>query len=238
MRQLATLLRCLKADVGASVNVDGDRVGFVTAEGAALSEEATLPLVAMSRLARRPGPVVTNLSTSRMVESVAREFGQTVMRTFVGEGYVIDRGMAEGAVLAGEGNGGVASLPASMTFDALLSLGLVLELMARSGDTLAALNARLPSCEIRKGELLLAPDRVYKALDGFREQYADRSPDCLDGVRVDWEDAWLHVRASNTEPLLRVIVEADTAERADTLFDDAMSYARRQAAGQRERQNA
>lgn len=233
MRQLATLLRCLKADVGAGVNVDGDRIGFVTAEGAALSEECTLPLAAMSRLARRPGPVVTNLSTSRMIEAVAAPYEQPVVRTFVGEGHVLDRGMAEGAAIAGEGCGGVAALPAGMTFDALLTLGQILEMMARTGESLADLAARLPQYAMRKGELLLPPDLVYRALDAFRTQYENERPDCLDGVRVEWTDAWLHARASNTEPLLRIIVEADSAERADSLFDGAMADARRLALGQR-----
>jgi phosphomannomutase len=153
-----------------------------------------------------------------------------VVRITVGEGYVIDRGLAEGAVLAGEGNGGAASLPASMMFDGLLTLGLILEAMAAEDATLADLAARLPRYEMRKGEVLLSPDVVYRAVEGFRTRYADGAPDLTDGVRVEWPDAWLHVRASNTEPLLRVIAEADSAERADELFDDAISYARRLAA--------
>lgn len=227
MRQLATLLRCLKADLGAAVNVDGDRVAFVTADGEALSEECTLPLAALSRLERRPGPIVTNLSTSRMVEEVARPFGAAVARTSVGEGYVMDRGLADGAVLAGEGNGGVAALPATTMFDALLTLGVVLEAMAHSGASLADYAARLPRYAMRKGEAPLPPDMVYRAVDSFRALYEERHPSSLDGVRVEWDDAWLHVRASNTEPLLRVIVEADTDARADALFDQAMAHARR-----------
>lgn len=232
MRQLAALMRCLSADLGAAINIDGDRIGFVTADGVALSEEHTLPLAARNRLARRPGPIVTNLSTSRMVEAVARPHGQPVLRTLVGEGYVMDRGLEAGAALAGEGCGAVAALPISTTFDGLLTLGQILELMATTGESLAALANELPQMEMRKGELTCPPDLVYWVLDGFRAQFADRAPDCTDGVRVDWEDAWLHVRASNTEPLLRVIVEAKTAERADMLFQDAMTYARRLAFGQ------
>ncbi|HXK60548.1 MAG TPA: phosphoglucosamine mutase [Acidobacteriota bacterium] len=96
MRQLASLMRCLQADFGAALNIDGDRIGFVTGEGVALSEEHTLPLTARIRLRRRPGPVVTNFSTSRMVEEVAAQYGQTVIRTAVGESHVIDQGLAEG----------------------------------------------------------------------------------------------------------------------------------------------
>lgn len=226
MRQLGTLMRCLQADFGAAINVDGDRLGFVTSKGLALSEEHTLPLAARIRLTRRPGPVATNLSTSRMIDALAGEFGQKVIRTAVGESHVIDQGLTENAVLAGEGNGGVAALPSSMTFDALLTLGLVLEEMALTGETLEGLVSRLPRYVMRKQELACPPNLVYKVLDRFRYHYSRESPDCTDGVRVVRQDVWLHIRASNTEPLLRIIVEAEDAARADSVMDEALTYAR------------
>jgi len=226
MRQLAALMRLFSADFGAALNVDGDRIGFVTSRGIALSEEYTLPLAARILLARRPGPVVTNHSTSRMIDALAGEFGQKVIRAPVGESHVIDQGMTENAVLAGEGNGGVAALPSSMTFDALLTLGLVLEQMATSGESLESLVERLPRYIMRKQELACPPNLVYKVLDRFRYHYAREMSDCADGVRVAWPDAWLHIRASNTEPLLRIIVEAEIAIRADSVMEEAMTYAR------------
>ena len=234
MRQLAAIMRWLQADVGAAVNVDGDRIGFVTSEGVALSEEYTLPLAAGTRLKRRPGPVTTNLSTSRMIDVVAAAHGQRVIRTAVGESHVIDQGLAEAAVLAGEGSGGVAALPSTMTFDALLTLGFVLEQMASEGKTLTQLAERLPYYVMRKRQMACPPSLVYKILDRFRVRYADQSPDCTDGVRVAWPDAWMHVRASNTEPLLRVIVEAETPGRADSIVEEAMTYAHRITYGHRE----
>src|SRR5438552_9363092 len=119
-----------------------------------------------------------------MIDAVAERYGQTVLRTNVGEGHVIDRGLTEGAVLAGEGSGGVAALPATTTFDSLLTLGLVLEGMARNQTTLPDMVADLPHYEIRKGELSLPPDLVYTVVDGLRTHYAHRSPDSTDGVRV------------------------------------------------------
>ncbi|MBI2297379.1 MAG: hypothetical protein HYU66_00255 [Armatimonadetes bacterium] len=231
MRQLATLTRYLGADLGAAVNVDGDRIGFVTAEGRPLSEEYALPLAALNRMERRPGLVVTNHSTSRMVEAVAARYGQQVQRTPVGEGYVVDCGVAEEAVLAGEGSGGVAILPATMTFDALLTLGVVLETLATTGAGLAELVAQLPAFAVRKSELACPPDLVYRCVEAFRDRHAAEAPDTSDGVRVAWPDGWLHVRASNTEPLLRVIAEADTAERADAIHEAALTFARRVAFG-------
>jgi phosphomannomutase len=227
MHQLIGIMKYIDADLGAVVNVDGDRIAFATGDGTALSEEYTLPLAAHCRLSRRPGPVVTNLSTSRRIDAIAARFGQKVIRASVGEGYVIDRGLEEGAVLAGEGNGGVAALPAAMTFDALQTLGMLLECMAVTGAGPGDIVEQLPKLVMRKGELSCSTDQVYKVLETFRTAFADRAPDLSDGVRVEWEDAWLHVRASNTEPLLRVIVEADTKARADALFEDTMAHGRR-----------
>jgi phosphomannomutase len=226
MVQLAAATRASGADLGSAVNVDGDRAAFATGAGVALSEEYTLPLAAGARLRRRPGAIVTNLSTSSMVESVARRHGQPVIRAAVGESHVVELGMAEGAALAGEGSGGVAALPASLTFDALLTVGLVLEEMAVEDATLEELVRRLPQLTMRKHELPCPPNVVYKIVESFRARHADRDPDCADGVRVTWPDAWLHVRASNTEPLLRVIVEAASAERAASLLAETLDQAR------------
>ncbi len=233
MQQLAAIMRWLQADLGAAINIDGDRIGFVTREGVALSEEYTLPLTAAIRLKRRPGLVATNLSTSRMIDAIAGEHGQMVVRTPVGESHVIDQGLAEDAVLAGEGSGGVAALPNTMMFDGLLTMGFVLELMASSGESLSALADRLPHYVMRKRQLACPPNLVYRMLDRFRARYADLGPNTVDGVRVAWDDAWLHVRASNTEPLLRIIVEAESAARADGLLEEAQSFARRATYGHR-----
>jgi phosphomannomutase len=221
--ELAAFTRARGADLGAGLNVDGDRIGFVTADGLALSEEVGLPLAAMARLRRRPGPVVTNLSTSSMVERVAAAAGQRVLRSPVGESPVIEQGLAENAVLAGEGNGGVAVLPTSMTFDALLTLGLVLEQLAFERATLAELADRLPRLHMRKHELPCPPNVVYRVVDSFRARHA--GADCSDGVRVTMGDGWLHVRASNTEPLLRLIAEATTPEHAQHLLDESLAHA-------------
>ena len=126
-------------DLGAALNIDGDRLVLVCEDGTCLSEEYTLPLVALSRLRRRPGPVVTTFSTSGRIDRVAAEFGQKVHRTSVGESHVMNRGAELDAVVAGEGSGGVSALPASMTFDALLSLGIVLEELARQHVPLSSL---------------------------------------------------------------------------------------------------
>jgi len=215
-----------RANLGAAVNVDGDRIAFVLPDGRPLSEEYTLPLVALSRLARRAGAVAANLSTSRMIDVVADRFGQTVLRTPVGESHVMDRALQEGAVLAGEGCGGTASLPHGATFDALDSLGRVLEVLATVDGGLPAVVSTLPRFEIRKGRLACLPDQTHQVLDQFRSRFADQSPDGTDGIRVQWNDAWMHIRPSTTEPIIRVIAEAETAARVDMLFGEALEIIR------------
>jgi phosphomannomutase len=223
MSQLSAFVRSLDVDLAAAVNVDGDRVAFVTEKGIPLSEEVTLPLVARNRLARRPRPVVTNLSTSRMIDVVAGELGQIVLRTAVGESHVIDRGFDEGATIVGEGSGGVAALPVTSTFDGLLALGLVLETMALKGKTLTELASDLPHFNMRKGAVRCLPVQAYRALDALRHSYSGFTADLTDGLRIDWDDAWLHIRASSTEPVLRIIAEAEGEESAASIFNEAMT---------------
>ena len=225
MHDLAEFVRGSEAELGAALNIDGDRVAFTTGSGVPLSEEYTLPLAAESRLARRPGLVVTNLSTSRMIEAVAERHGLRVLRTGVGESPVMDRSVEEGAVLAGEGSGGAAALPACTTFDGLLTLGMVLEVLAREDTDIETLAARTPPLVMRKGAAPCPPARAYRILERFRAEVQGPAVDFTDGIRVDWEDAWMHVRASNTEPLLRVIVEAEDEARAEEIFGMAMDRA-------------
>jgi phosphomannomutase len=103
----------------------------------------------------------------------------------------------------------------------------VMEQMASGRASLAALAERLPHYVMRKRQIACPPNLVYKVLDRFRARHADHSPDCTDGVRIAWPDAWLHVRASNTEPLLRIIAEGESADRADALIEEALTFARR-----------
>jgi phosphomannomutase len=238
MREVAALTRSAGAALGVALNVDGDRIGFVTADGTALSEEYSLPLVAVPRLRRRPGPIVTNYSTSGMTEALARNHGQHVVRGPVGEGQIVDLGLAEGAVLAGEGSGGVAVLPASVAYDGLLALAFVLDELATSGRTLAELAGSFPAVSICKRELRCPPSLVYKVIDRFRRHHARESPDCADGVRLSWGDSWLHVRASATEPLLRIIAEAPTGEGAEQLVGGVVAFAQSVIAGREGRPSA
>jgi len=225
MRQLASLLKHLEADVGFAVNTDVDRVGVVTEKGIALSEEYTFPMVADHVLRKERGAVVvTNLSTSIMIERIVESRGGCLLRTKIGEGNVLFRSVNEGALVGGEGSGGVAYLPVVRGFDGFLTMALILEAMAVEGVSVSDLAARIPSFPMRKGTVACAPDRVYLALEEIRRLYGKERMDLSDGIRVSWPGMWLHVRASNTEPLLRVIVEGEDESLVERTFEDTISW--------------
>jgi phosphomannomutase len=210
------------ADLGLVLDADGERLSLVDETGRPLSEERTLPLAVEAALARRKGPVVTNVSTTGLVERVAARHGATVVRTPVGQAYISEAILEHGAVLGGEGNGAVAVPEVQATHDSAAAIGLLLEHLARGGRPLSALDADLPTLVGRKLALAVAPRLLFSALQEFREAVGEvegATVDQTDGVKIVWPDGWVHVRASNTQSLVRVIAEADDGARAQELAD-------------------
>jgi phosphomannomutase len=211
-----------RADLGLVLDADGERMSLVDETGRPLSEELTLPLAAEAALSRRAGPLVTNVSTSGLVERVAARHGRSVVRTPVGQAYVSEAILEHGAAVGGEGNGGVAVPEVHPTHDSAAAAGLLLEHLARTGLSLSALASSLPALVVRKLALPVPPRLLFSALQEFREaigEVAGATLDQTDGVRVVWPDGWVHVRASNTQSLVRVIAEAGDAARAQELAD-------------------
>jgi phosphomannomutase len=211
-----------RADVGLVLDADGERLSLVDEKGRALSEELTLPLAAEAALARRKGPIVTNVSTSGLVEKVAARHGSKVIRTPVGQAYVSEAILEHGAVLGGEGNGGVAVPEVQATHDSAAATALLLEHLARTGLPLSALVAELPAVAVHKVAVPVAPRLLFSALQDFRDAVGEvegATVDHTDGVKIQWPDGWVHVRASNTQSLVRVIAEAGDAARAQELLD-------------------
>jgi len=209
-----------KADVGFIQDTDADRLAIADERGRYIGEEYTLALAAKALLGRG-GVVAANLSTSRMIDDVAAEVGGTVVRTPVGEANVADAMRAHDATLGGEGNGGVIHPDVSYTRDSLVGMALVLEMLAKTGKPLSGLVAALPAYAIAKTKVDrggLDPAALEPKL---RAAFADAAVDTQDGVRLDWEDRWLHVRPSNTEPVIRLIAEAPTEPDANQLIAEA-----------------
>ena len=221
MAQLKAVVRAGGADLGFAHDADGERIGLVTSEGIALSEERTLTLAAAIVLSHGPGTVVTNISTTRAVDDVARQYGGSVVRTPVGQSYISEAMVEHHAVVGGEGNGAVAVPRVLCSHDAASTQGLILEHMARTGASLHALVDALPFYAMVKHDFAVKPSALYSVLQDFRDEIERESlpSDVSDGSVVSFSDGWVHVRASQTESMIRVIAEADTPARARDLVD-------------------
>jgi len=206
--ELGAAVRAHGADLGFAVDPDVDRLALVGADGEPLSEELTLVLAVDFLLAREPGPVVVNLSTTGLIETAAARHGARVARAPVGEANVVAAMLADGAVIGGEGNGGVIYPRLHPGRDALVGVAMVLQALAESGGTLRDLVARFPSLAMVKEKIELRrpfdPARWRPALAALGPGELDDR----DGLKWSGAQAWVHVRPSNTEPLVRVIAEA------------------------------
>ena len=211
------------ADIGFCQDPDADRLAIVDETGRYLGEEYTLALCAAHVLSRQPGPVVTNCSTSRMTQDIAYQRDVAFFRSAVGEANVVDAMVANHAVLGGEGNGGVIHPAVGYVRDSFVGMALVLDAMSARELSVGALAEELPHYEIVKTKISLVAEKVAAGLDRLQQHFGDAQSDHLDGLRLDWPDKWLLVRASNTEPIVRAIAEAATRAEAQQLCDEAAS---------------
>jgi phosphomannomutase len=209
------------AAVGFVLDPDADRLALIDETGECVSEEATLALAVKYRLREERGPVVVNMSTSRMVRDLAEEAGCVCLRSAVGEANVVDKIRSAGAVVGGEGNGGVIDPRVGWVRDPFIGMALILSLMADDGKPLSELVAGLPRYAMLKTKFTVPRDRLAGVLAKLEGKWPGAAADTLDGLRLDGPDWWLHVRPSNTEPVVRVIAEAPTPERAKELCDEA-----------------
>src|SRR6266576_3337307 len=221
MAQLSAVVKAGHADIGFAHDADGERLGIVTELGQPLSEEMTLALATRIRLEQKEGTVVTNVSTTGAIEQIAARYGATVVRTPVGQTYISEAMLEHGAVLGGEGSGGVTVPQVHLTHDSAAAVGLILEGLARSGTPVSEMVRQLPSLFMLKHNIAVEPNHLYSVLQDFRMAIEGEqlSYDLTDGIKVDLPEGWVHVRASNTESMIRVIVEAETESNARGLLD-------------------
>jgi phosphomannomutase len=219
------------ADLGLAVDPDADRLALVDDTGAYVSEELTQVICADFLWRRTSGPFATNLSSSRAVEDVAARYdGAEVHRSAVGEINVVEKMKEVGAVLGGEGNGGVILPDLHYGRDALAGAAMVLQHLASEQTTLAEVHAQMPKYTIVKDQLPLADGMDVDALLAeMAERYSDEKISTVDGVKIDFADGWVHLRPSNTEPVLRVYAEdateADARDRAARFKDELQQLA-------------
>ncbi|MEK7403524.1 MAG: hypothetical protein AAB225_00305 [Acidobacteriota bacterium] len=227
--QLAPLMQPLAADAGFLFDVDSDRVALATEEGAPVSEETVLPMLADYLLPRGPGKlVITNVSTTALVDEVAARHGGKVVRAPVGRQAAIDALAGyrpEQIAVAGEGTGAVMMPQFRFVYDGIASMLAILSMMRERGRKLSEIVAGYPRYSILKGEVPLASGRVPAMLMELRQRNADGVANTIDGLRVDWPDRWFHVRVSQTEPIVRVICE-QRGEPPERLFEALLDFVR------------
>lgn len=221
LTQIADLMKEGRADVGFVVDPDVDRLAIVMENGEMFVEEYTLVAVADYVLSHTPGATVSNLSSSRALRDVTRRHGCSYSASAVGEVNVTTEMKRTGAVIGGEGNGGVIYPELHYGRDALVGVALFLTLMAKSGKKVTELKAGYPAYAIAKNKIQLTPNiNVDAILDAVKKKFANEEITDIDGVKIDFADKWVHLRKSNTEPIIRIYSEAATMEQAEALAEE------------------
>lgn len=221
---IASLMATGKADVGFVVDPDVDRLAIVMENGEMFVEEYTLVAVADYILSKTPGATVSNLSSSRALRDVTRAHGCEYNASAVGEVNVVTKMKETGAVIGGEGNGGVIYPASHYGRDALVGVAIFLTLLAESGKTVSELKKKYPQYAIAKNKIVLTPEiDVDAILAAVKEKYSNEQITDIDGVKIDFEDCWVHLRKSNTEPIIRIYSEAETMDKANELGHNIIS---------------
>jgi phosphomannomutase len=214
-------VRATGADFGVALDPDGDRAALVDAGGRPLGEEYTVVLGTEVVLAKRRGPVVTNLSTSRMMEDVCARAGVPLTRTPVGEAHVVGAMRALGAVAGGEGNGGMILPACHYGRDGLVAVALVCQALAVGARTLRQLADELPRYRMIKDKLSRSEEPWDHASERLRRAFSDYASDLTDGLRLTRGEGWVHIRPSGTEPIVRVIAESPSDDATRALVERA-----------------
>lgn len=221
LTQISELMRQGGIDVGFVVDPDVDRLAIVMENGEMFVEEYTLVAVADYILSHTPGSTVSNLSSSRALRDVTNSHNCSYSAAAVGEVNVVAKMKETNAIIGGEGNGGVIYPEAHYGRDALVGVALFLSLLAKSGKTVSQLKVTYPQYAIAKNKIELTPEiDVDKILVAMKEKYANENITDIDGVKIDFADSWVHLRKSNTEPIIRIYSEAHSMQEADKLADD------------------
>lgn len=214
---ICALVKEKDCDLGIVTDPDADRLALVTNKGNLFGEEYTQAATFDFLLDKKAGPCATNLSSSRVAEDIAKKYGQKCHRSSVGEINVVKKMQEVEAVIGGEGNGGVINPDLHYGRDALVGTAMILQLLAERDVTADEYRNSLPDYYMRKSKMQLTDVDGDALLEKAKSEYADYNPDNTDGVKIDFEDGWVHLRKSNTEPIIRVYSEGITPEKAEEL---------------------
>lgn len=219
LTELCKLVKEKKVDIGFAQDADADRLAIINETGEPLGEEYTLALVTQAVIKRKPGTVVANLSTTRALDDVAKMYNAQIVRSKVGEINVVETMKKVGAVVGGEGNGGVIIPEINYGRDSFGGIAIVLQHLAESGQTISGLVKTIPQYIMIKTKISCPSDKMFSILRKIAELYKNENLNLEDGVKINFPDSWLHIRASNTEPIIRIIAESKTKQQAESLCD-------------------
>ena len=218
LTEIARLVQQKNANLGIVVDPDVDRLCFVNEDGSMFGEEYTLVAIADYVLKNTPGNTVSNLSSTRALRDVTEKAGQQYHAAAVGEVNVVNQMKAVEAVIGGEGNGGVIYPALHYGRDALVGIALFLTHLAKSGKSISSLRASYPSYHISKNKIILTPEMDIDALlKTIEEKYKQQPHSTIDGLKIEFDKTWVHLRRSNTEPIIRIYSEAENITTAENL---------------------
>ncbi len=213
------------ADIGFAQDPDADRLAIVDEMGAYIGEEYTLALAAKLIFSKQTGSAAANLSTSRMIDDIAKSAGGHVIRTPVGEANVASAMLQNNCIIGGEGNGGVIDLRIGPIRDSLVAMAFALQLLAQTGKTVSQLVGVIPRYSMTKYKFPADKTKIKLILDAVKKLFPDAKVDSSDGFRFDFPDAWIHIRSSNTEPIVRVIAETKDKSASAKYIDAVLKIA-------------
>ena len=222
LSDIANLVKKSKADLGFVHDPDADRLVIINENGEIISEEYSLALGVENILSKNPGKkIVINLSTSQMSADIAKKYGSKCFRSKIGEGYVVEGILSHNAIIGGEGNGGVIYPKINTVRDSFTSLSLVLELLAERKQTITECIATLPKYFIKKDKWSAIGKNLDEIYSKLESHFKNAKIDKQDGLRLDFsDDSWIHLRPSNTEPIIRLFGEAKEERSIESLFNE------------------
>ncbi len=233
LQQMINFIKKNKVDAGFAQDSDADRLAVLDENGDFLSEEYTLALAVYyilsiydktKKLKKYSKSVVVNLSTTRMIDDIAKIFNAKVYRTPVGEINVVEKMIKTKSVIGGEGNGGVIFPPINYGRDSLAGIGLILDYMAYSGEKLSCLIKKIPSYVMLKTKFSTTGADISRILKSIEKKYSSGKINRLDGIKIDLPDGWFHIRSSNTEPVVRLIIEAKNKKILNNILQELKKY--------------
>ncbi len=218
--QLSKMVIEKRADIGFAVDPDVDRCAIIDNTGQPIGEEYTLASAVKFILGKKLGPVVVNMSTSRASEDIAKYYNCPFSRSKVGEINVVEEMAKNDAIIGGEGNGGIILPDIHLGRDAPIAVALSLQHLLESGSTMADLVKSLPQYVMVKSKIAIGDSDPDKVINALIDKFSDQKINLLDGLKIDAADHWVHLRKSNTEPIIRIIAEAKTKEKANQVVQD------------------